>query len=298
MLFYKISIIIFVFSATYNNASSSAWVQRQGESQVITTYGLTSANVDADKYYNPKIQHSTYKSSSLSLYTEYGLTNKITVGVNSMASSYEVRNHAEDKYDIVNAINFTELYLRQKIYSNKSFILSMQYTYLMPNSSYKLQSYQSPFYHNSGHEIKILLGHSESLQDGGLMRNMISQKEFFNLEFGFRRFNAPYNEARLNFSYGIVAKDFDFDNIFIIDLAKINRFYSSYLSESRVYSTISNPQFKRDDINRITASMFIGTSKQTYISIGFFSEIKSKYIGNGDLNTNAYGVLVGFLYNS
>ncbi len=297
MLLYKIISLIFVFLATYNNTNSSAWVQKKGESQIITTFGLTSANVDADKYYNPKIQHSTYKSSSLSLYTEYGLTNKITVGVNSMASSYEVRNHAEDKYDIVNAVNFAELYLRQRLYSSKNIILSAQYTYLMPNSSYKLQSYQSPFYHNSGHEVKLLLGYSDSLQDGGLMRNMISQKQFFNLELGFRRFNALYNEARLNFSYGIVAKDLDFDNIFIIDFAKINRLYSSYHSESIVYSTMSRPQFKHDDINRITASMFIGTSRQTYISVGFFSEIKSRYIGNGDLNTHAYGMLVGFLYN-
>ena len=104
MLLYKIISLIFVFLATYNNTNSSAWVQKKGESQIITTFGLTSANVDADKYYNPKIQHSTYKSSSLSLYTEYGLTNKITVGVNSMASSYEVRNHAEDKYDITNEL--------------------------------------------------------------------------------------------------------------------------------------------------------------------------------------------------
>ncbi len=289
-MFIKTLFIVFIFLFFDNSANAVAWLRKKGE--LITIHSLEIVDqVNSNLYNYNTVGNSHVTGFDYHLYAEYGATNRITIGTNSILESYTT---SENKSGA--AIKLTEYFARYGLFytQNRSMVLTTQFLYKPPSIYDSSVNINSAIYGGTDqHDIESLMQ---------LLVNVNTNEDFFgftpfykqllNIEFGYRqRFNLDFNEVRLNIQYMFW---FDKSNAILLGFYKTMRIYNQ-LNGYPVNFT-QQISWVKNDQNTLDISWVFFSNEKEATSIGFFADMYGLPFGNGDANLSTFGAKLAFWF--
>lgn len=251
-------LFIFLFPIS---ANSAAWLQKEGQGQVINSVFVYTTKSSFDNNGN-KTSQKRFTKIEDQLYAEYGLTKDITIGANP---SFQYLERDENIGETKNhGLADTEVFVRGKVWNNDKSVLSIQPLIKIPgpyeeNEPLPLGRKQFDA------EIRGLFGHGFELY---------GNNHFVNAELAYRKkMEAPGDDVRFDLTLGIRPEEKT-----IIMLQAFNTF-SVNSSGSAAPFQISSPTDY--DLTKLQISGVLEVYKGVSLQIGAFQNFHGKNTGSG-----------------
>jgi len=263
---------------------SGAWLQPVGKIQIINQIFVTK--------FNPKnpdggVDKVVVHGSQYSLYSEYGLTQRNTIGFNGFLSHYALRDR------ISTGLNFVELFWRTLVFENRHITIATQGLIKCPGlydgNDQNVRVFGVKRQVDYEGRLQIGLGMPK---DAGFLGLLYSIGNFINLELGYRiREHLPFNEIKMDLIYGIRLNP---RYVIMLSFFKILQIYK----DSSVYPYFNNYRtgihWHRNDISRLMISILIQVGTNSAISVGSFRDVKGYIFGKNDVGQNTSGINIGW----
>ncbi|QED23687.1 hypothetical protein [Candidatus Deianiraea vastatrix] len=288
----KLPILVTLIAIIHtNNSLAAAWLVGKNKQQLIIQNWNTRSNIYGNRYGGNDIS-AHIKASSLSLFLEHGLTNRISIGITSFGGIKQIYDEsAQNPNDQKTAIDFTELFTKINILKTDYVALSTQATLAIPgnHNMYNPQNTKP----NNAFETRIMLGLGGG--NGGLLSGIIGgDGSFINLEVAYRKNQKylNYNEIRSEIDLGYKIND-DTLKMLLIQYFRINKIYKDF---NNPLITPQQNGIQYNDINQILVSTLFDAGSNILVQFGLFYEISSKYIGHSKEGNKAQGIILGMWF--
>lgn len=106
-------------------AAAGAWTQRKGDGQAIVTARTYSTGTRFDDNGRKRSQRR-YSAQNINPYLEYGLTDRLTLGANLLAT------RADDGTNARIALSDSEFFARARLWQEENWVVSLQPTLTLP----------------------------------------------------------------------------------------------------------------------------------------------------------------------
>ncbi len=283
---------IFLLFIWVKKANSVAWLRKKGEIISIHELALqnqTSTNLyDANSLSGVNITGFDYK-----LYGEYGATDKLTIGVNSIAEIYSINSHGNNLLSGI-AVKLSEYFARYGIFNNKnrSLVVAGQILYKPPSFYDTKHPQNSAIYGGTDQQdLEVMSQLLINLNpDESFFGFYTEYKQLLNIDFGYReRFNLNFNEVRLNIQYM-----FWFNEVHAILLGfyKTMRVYKN-VNYGNPLTSFNYASWTANDQNSIEVSWVMFYEEQRAMSFGIYADVYGLPFGNGEANLFTIGIKCG-----
>lgn len=283
----KIFLIICFFIP--EKSFSSAWIQDEGKTQVISQLWNLKSSLHGNKY-NQLGLPMYLRQHSINLYAEHGLTKRISIGMNSLASWKQVEDRQSGMNSEKKVFEFIELFAKFNLIKTDIIVLTTQFLTKIPGyKEYQLHYSLSPDRPYRSYEGRIMLGIGSG--NGGLLSGiLLDNGSFLNFEIGYRRNEnfVRYDEIRSEIDYGFRVED---DNLkmVLIQFFRVNKIYTL------LYNGMQNG-YTHNDMTNMMISCLFDIGNKTLLQFGIINEIKGKLIGRSEEGNNTKGLIIGIWF--
>ncbi len=244
-----------------SNAYSAAWLQKSGDWQVISNFNYYSTS----SYFNSdgdSLPQKKFIKGEVNPYIEYGLTDKLTVGI-SPSFQYLLQNDSADKSQNNYGLADSEVFLRKKIWNDYSSVLSLQGLVKIPGP-YSTGQIPTLGLKQYDVEARILYGKN-------LLINYY--KPYINLEVAYRkRMEEPSDEFRFDTSVGLNLTD----NYMI--LGQVFNVYSLGDIGNQKFITVNSFDYS---LSKVQLSAVKKLSERLSLQLGVYKNIWGRNTGKG-----------------
>ena len=289
-MFIQTLLLIIVLLLFDKFAYSVAWLRK--EKEFISIHSFSIANqINTNLYSSNNFSSYNITSFDYSVYAEYGATNRITIGTNSILESYTTENNKSGL-----SIKLAEYFARYGLFYTKdrSVILTAQFLYKIPSLYNYNNTISSVIYTDANqHDIETLIQllNNKNVGDTFLLFD-IQHKQLFNIEFGYReRFNLNFNEVRLNLQYMFW---FNNSHAILFGFYKIMRIYN--LVALYPFDFLQHISWAKQDQNTGEFNWVFFIKENEAISLGFFVDLYGEPFGFGTNNLNTFGIKIGLWF--
>ncbi len=197
-----IALIAVILLTSHESALAGAWMQSEGQGQVITTATYYSTDSFFTKNGSRVDQTSRYSKYSIDAYAEYGLSEAYTIGLQPSYDFTQIKGSGGNASE--NGLADTSIFLRERIWHDDYNVFSMQELATIPGP-YDKHSQAALGYGQSDLELRGLYGNSGTLENLPYFNNL---PYFADIEGAYReRFGGPANELRLDLTLGVKPED-------------------------------------------------------------------------------------------
>lgn len=261
-MFIKNKIYYCIFILFVHETFASSWTRNKGEIFSSIEFSAETNNIDV-VFYNKKVNY--YKNNYMQFYSEYGLSDTITIGgylknYNFYSIYYDIDNIEVQK---INNDIYSNIFLNKNLYKTENNSISVQYSLYLP-IKYKNISKKLNFIDTSvGNEIKLSFGHSNNF-----LKYLNYYIEFYS---SYRLINnAKFDEITFNATLGITRKN---SSAFVI------QYEYNYYPESLLINKNKFYKYSIQNNNKITLTNIYDFNNKYSLS---FSYSKSFYHNNAD----------------
>ena len=253
------SLVIITLSTS--QAFAAGWTQPQGKTLTILTARYYSADQFFDNAGNTKPQ-STYTKYEINPYTEYGLTDAITLGANLFLDYVSQGIPGSIQTDNV-GLSDSEIFSRIRLYHDESSVFSLQPLIKFPSLYTRAGQPRS-----GGEQFDI-----ELAAQGGRNFTVATIPAFTTVSAGYRhRFESPSDQLKLEWTVGAQVSD----RILLLP----------QLSYTERLNAPINPAFTQsgsDDYNllKLQLSAVYSVSADWSVELGIFDHTSGKNTGGG-----------------
>lgn len=278
-----IIIALLYLICSQSSSFAAAWTQNAGSGQAIQTLLLSNSDI---KLNNGNIaQDKKLQTLQYNLFAELGITDKITVGVNSLLSNYTIENNNGKVLSQEKMIDYTEFTVRKRLINSKNFVFSNQVALnlstipLNTDKHYILrQKYQ--------YEYRLLFGIGIDNGDNSFFSLYKGQRHFADFELAYRKENNQnYDQIRIDTTLGIRP------STYTLLLFQVFKTVNVYKDNQPYHNISSNFSINRDDISKLYLSASIQVSDATALQMGVFQD----WSGTNKLNEK--GIMFAIWHN-
>lgn len=186
-------LLFILMAALAAPASAGPWLQPKGQGQLINTalYYSTDYYYDNQRQRRPQPRFTKWQ---LNPYAEYGLTDRVTVGVNAFLDSVMTEAPAAGMQGDNTGLSDTEFFTRFRLAQWEGGVLSAQPLIKLP-SLYATGGLPRSGTEEFDAELRLMAGHGVSLW---------GQSHYSALEVAYRsRFGEPGDQFRADFTLGV-----------------------------------------------------------------------------------------------
>jgi hypothetical protein len=171
-------------------AMAGPWPQAQGGGLVISTMSYLQASNRLPNA-NPAVGDGTFSRLDLGFYSEYGITDALTLGASTRLE--QVRLHGSSVSGETTGVTDAEFFARPVLWRGQESILAAQGTVIVP-TGYDLDRNPALGDGAVGVEPRVLFGHGFELG---------ARPSFFDVEAAYRvRFGGPADQIRIDATLG------------------------------------------------------------------------------------------------
>lgn len=220
---YGLSVSVLLLFLFLNNAFASPWLQKKKTLQVINNVSGTYQNCWIDNCNNVIGKDSHLYGLNYQLYGEYGITDKNTIGLNSIFSFYAAgpEQHFLESFKDVNhntgyGMLFTEIFYRRGLIQTKHFVWSLESTFKTPSLYQNNYVGHGVFVHQNQMDLEFKMNFGFNFFDDGATYGLFGMSGDSGLFFGgsiaYRhRFDLTFSELRFELLFGFhLNKHFSF----------------------------------------------------------------------------------------
>jgi len=281
--------IMLIYLLHMNNALSSAWIIPKGKTQLIIQNWNIKSNLHGNRY-GGNDTPIYLNTSSISTYIEHGITNRISIGSNSLASWKMVEDKRDGNDSSKKLLEFVEIFTKINILKTDYFVFSNQTLISIPGyNEYTLHSTQSPILPNKAYETRLMFGFGAG--QGSLMSGILGgDGSFINFEIAYRKNEnfMAYNEIRSQLDMGYKIND-ETIKMLLFQFFKTNKMYK-YFTDTTIWQQNG---YMKNDINQFLGSIMLDIGSNTLIQFGLFYEISGNIIGPNQEGNKAKGIVFG-----
>ena len=275
---------------------AAAWLKKEGEAQLISTYSGYISSEYYDK--NGAMQESgnDFTKMDINPYAEYGLTDDITIGLNSSLQSWNYKKSDRDSaifdfrqcgilndvaLDEVETYVFeAEIFARKKLWEQDDLIFSVQP--LIKTPCLVMQNGKFDFNENNFDlELRFLAGYGFKF-DQDLFPNadyeFLNHYHFLNFETAYRRRNGDFaDQIKFDSTLGLKYKD---------DIMLLGQVFTVFSNgDEDVLGVVENGQVFTSKDNYYSVKAQISAVKRLRdnksVQLGVFNEVLGKNSGSG-----------------
>ena len=289
MIMLKKIIFTFIIYHLFSTITySDAWLQKKNKGLFITTIATQQFNsLSANGTYN---HNNKVYQNLLLLYSEYGLTNRLTLGAKVIAlDSFLLNGKSMFKNSVKDrtfGLDTADLFLRIGIIRNHKYVvLSLVTLFSFPSIEHNRPKISYFSLKKYAYEARL---------EFGLKFN---KSNYATITTGYHRYiNNWYDEARLEMLYC----HYFLENLYMMArFQKIFYIITNKNTAARGYNALNNSVFdffSKTGFAKFTLSFATTITKHTALEFGFYATVKSKLLRTSQLDLNLYGIFTSFWY--
>lgn len=186
-----------IVAAVGSAQAHAAWPQPKGETLIISTLSIYQAKARFDAL-GRRSPAGDYRKQELSVYSVYGLTGELTLGVQPDFVSVRARPGPDKGRKTVNGLSNIEFFLRQQLFTSEGWVISAQGLIKLPGAR---PFEREPLLEKRSRDAegRLLIGNS-----GRLGKHLLDLEYFSSIEAGYRaRGKGASGQWRAGAAFGV-----------------------------------------------------------------------------------------------